>query len=82
MNHTVVADKSYGEQCQDGDDPARHVGLLPADNDTLFREPEAIVVGAIGTGAPWFLTGWAEGTDIEFMIDNGCQVTVLVMLVF
>ena len=44
MNHTVVADKSYGEQCQDGDGLAGHVGLLPADNDTLFGEPEAITI--------------------------------------
>ena len=48
MNHMVVADKLYGEQCQD----ARHVGLLPANNDTLFGEPEAIVVGAVSTGLP------------------------------
>ena len=27
-------------------------------------ELENIVVGAVGTGAPWFLTGWAEGTEI------------------
>ena len=57
-------------------------GLLPADKDTLFGELEAIVVGAIGTGAPWFLTGWAEGTEVEFMIDTGCQVTILATSVF
>ena len=22
-----------------------------------------------GVGAPWFLTGWVEGTEVEFMID-------------
>ena len=27
------------------------------------------MVGAVGTGAPWFLTGWAEVTEVEFMID-------------
>ena len=37
---------------------------------------EAIVVGAIGSAAPWFLTGWAHEVEIEFMIDTGCQVTV------
>ena len=32
----------------------------------LSRENnEAIVVGAVGSGAPWFLTGWAEGTEVE-----------------
>ena len=42
----------------------------------------AIVVGAVGSGAPWFLTGWAEGTEVEFMIDIGCQVTILAKSVF
>ena len=40
------------------------------------------MVGAVDTGAPWFLTGWAEGTEVEFMIDTRCQVTILVMSVF
>ena len=35
------------------------------------------MVGAVGTGAPWFLTGWAEGIEVEFMIVIGCQVTIL-----
>ena len=30
--------------------------------------------GRAGSGAPWFLTGWAEGTEVEFMIGTGCQV--------
>ena len=30
---------------------------------------EAIVVGAIGSAVPWFLTGWAHEVEIEFMID-------------
>ena len=38
---------------------------------------EAIVVGAIGSAAPWFLTGWAHDVEIEFMIDTLCQVTIL-----
>ena len=33
-------------------------------------------------GAPWFLTGWVEGTEVEFMIGTGCQVTILVTSVF
>ena len=44
---------------------------LPQDND------EAIVVGAVGSGAPCFLSGWAEGTEVEFMNDTRCQVTIL-----
>ena len=43
---------------------------------------EAIVVGAIGSVAPWFLTGWAHDVEIECMIDTGCQVTILSTTVF
>ena len=35
------------------------------------------MVGAVGSVAPWFLTGWADGVEVEFMIDTGCQVTIL-----
>ena len=50
--------------------------------DLPEEEHEAIVVGAIGTGAPWFLTGWAEGTEVEFIIDTRCQVTMVATSVF
>ena len=43
---------------------------------------EAIVVGAVGSAAPWFLTGWTKKIKINFMIDMGCQVTILATLVF
>ena len=43
---------------------------------------EAIVVGMIGSVAPWFLTRWAHDVEIEFMIDTGCQVTILSITVF
>ena len=43
---------------------------------------EANVVGDVGSAAPWFLTGWAEEVEIEFMIDTGCQVTILATSVF
>ena len=43
---------------------------------------EAIVVGAIGSAAPWFLTGWTHEVEIEFIIDTGCQVTILSTTVF
>ena len=43
---------------------------------------EAIVVGAIGSAVPWFLTGWAHDVEIEFMIDTGCQVAILSATVF
>ena len=51
--------------------------------DRSRTEPgEAIVVGAIGSAAPWFLTGWAHDVEVEFMIDTGCQVTILATTVF
>ena len=43
---------------------------------------EAVVVGAIGSAAPWFLTGWAHEVEIDSMIDMGCQVTNLSTMVF
>ena len=46
------------------------------------EEGEAIVVGAVSSAAPWFLTGWAEEVEIEFMIDIGCQVMILATSVF
>ena len=58
------------------------VAVLPEDDDLPEEEHEAIVVRAIGTGAPWFLTGLVEGTEVEFMIDTGCQVTILATSVF
>ena len=44
---------------------------------------EAIVVGAKGSAAPWFLTGWThDDVEVEFMIDTGCQMTILSTTVF
>ena len=39
-------------------------------------------MGAVGSAASWFLTGWAEEVEIEFMIDTGCQVPILATSVF
>ena len=71
-----------GEHGSGGDRSPVNVGFLPADEDMSLEEHEAIVVGAIGTRAPWFLTGWAEGTEVGFMIDTACQVTILATSVF
>ena len=46
------------------------------------EEGEAIVVGAVGSAAPWFLTGWTNDVEVEFMIDTGGQVTILATSVF
>ena len=43
---------------------------------------EAIIVGAVGSAAPWFLTGWTNDVEVEFMIDTGCQATILATSVF
>ena len=43
---------------------------------------EAIVVGAVGSAAPWFLTGWAHEMEVKFIIDTGCQVTIFATSVF
>ena len=61
----------YGDVLHSG------VASLQTDPDGSFTELETIVVGVVGMGAPWFLTGWAEWTEVEFMIDTGCQVTIL-----
>ena len=39
-------------------------------------------MGAVGLAAPWFLTGWPHDVEVEFMIDNGYQVTILAMTIF
>ena len=40
--------------------------------DRSRTEPgEAIVVGAVGSAAPWFLTGRARDVEVDFMIDTG-----------
>ena len=54
----------------------------PGATGSRSETEEAIVVGAIGSAAPWFLTGWTHEVEIEFMIDTGCQVTILSMTVF
>ena len=58
------------------------VDVCPGEQELSKENDEAIVVGAVGSGAPWFLTGWAEGTEVEFKIDTGCQVTILATSVF
>ena len=78
----AIADVSCAEHDRIGDQSPVCVSFSPTDADTLYDEPEAIVVGAVSTGAPWFLNGWAEGTEVEFMIDTGCQVTILATSVF
>ena len=51
--------------------------MFPEDQELPRENNEAIVVRAVGSGALWFLIGWAEGTEVESMSDTGCQVTIL-----
>ena len=46
------------------------------------KEGDAIMVGVVGSAAPWYLTGWTNEVEVEFMIDTGCQVTILATSVF
>ena len=55
---------------------------LNTDFQEETKEGEAIIVGAVGSAAPWFLTGWTNEVEVEFMIDTGCQVTILATSVF
>ena len=55
--------------------------LLKTDCPGDTEDGEAIIVGAVGSAAPWILTGWTNDVEVEFMIDTGCQVTILAMSV-
>ena len=46
------------------------------------EEGDPIMVGVVGSAAPWYLTGWTNDVEVEFMIDTGCQVTILATSVF
>ena len=80
-NSGASGDWQYGRQSHADNSNA------PLDVETGGQESpqdigEPIVVGVVGSAAPWFLTGWADGVEVEFMIDTGCQVTILATSVF
>ena len=62
---------SLNQPPNEGDKP------LDANGAEDTAEGDAIMVGVVGSAAPWFLTGWANDIEVEFMIDTGCQVTIL-----
>ena len=67
------------------DHQGEDVSLLNVRPEAERDQPEAgesIVVGAVGSAAPCFLTGWANDIEIDSMIDTGCQVTILATTVF
>ena len=54
-------------------------------DSSMEPDPEAgdpIMVGVVGSAAPWYLTGWINDVEVEFMIDTGYQVTILATSVF
>ena len=55
---------------------------LNTDGTETTEDGDAIMVGVVGSAAPWFLTGWTNDVEVEFMIDTGCQVTILATSVF
>ena len=71
LEHSVPSGNSIG-----GSEP------LNTDVEEETEEGEAIIVGAVGSAAPWFPTGWTNEVEVEFMIDTGCQVTILATSVF
>ena len=62
--------------------PCGENSLWDANGAEDTTEGEAIMVGAVGSAAPWFLMGWTNDVEVEFMIDTGCQVTILATSVF
>ena len=82
MKHSETS--GYGENGRqnhagDGNSP---LDVRTGDQRISPEDEDAIVLGAVGLAAPWFLTGWAAEVEIEFMIDTGCQVTILATSVF
>ena len=55
---------------------------LKTDGKEDTEDEDVIMVGVVGSAAPWFLTGWSNDVEVEFMIDTGCQVTILATSVF
>ena len=44
---------------------------LITDGTEDTEDEDAIMVGVVGSAAPWFLTGWTNDVEVEFMIDTG-----------
>ena len=82
MKHLYTSgDWENGRQNQTGDGNTPR-DVRTGDQQISPDDGEAIVVGAVGSAAPWFLAGWAAEVEIKFMIDTGCQVTILATSVF
>ena len=64
------------------DSPNEWGELLITEGTEDTENEDSIMVGVVGSAAPWFLTGWTNDVEVEFMIDTGCQVTILATSVF
>ena len=53
------------------------IEAIGTDSMEDLEEGDTIMVGVVGSAAPWFLTGWTNDVEVELMIDTGCQVTIL-----
>ena len=89
--HRLRSDRGGGGGASDGDQvgfpflhrsPCGENSLWDANGAEDTTEGDAIMVGAVGSAGPWFLTGWTNDVEVEFMIDTGCQVTILATSVF
>ena len=58
------------------------IEVIDTGNTEDPEEGDAIMVGVVGSAAPWYLTGWTNDVEVEFMIDTGCQVMILATSVF
>ena len=67
---------SHNQSPNEGSEP------FDADGTEDTADGDTIMVGVVGSAAPWFLTGWTNDVEVEFMIDTGCQVTILATSVF
>ena len=67
--------KAVNEEPLEHSVPSRtpSTGSEPLNTDVQeeTEEGKAIIVGAVGSAAPWFLTGWTNEVEVEFMIDTG-----------
>ena len=81
MNGGMPDTKDCSQDCRSDSTEIQH-GVSHEGQQLPENDGEAIVVWAVGSAASWFLTGWAEGMEVEFMIDMGCQVTILATSVF
>ena len=50
--------------------PSGKNSLWDTDRARNIAMGDAIMVGAVGSAAPWFLTGWTNDVEVEFMIDT------------